>query len=145
MDAYVIIGGPNTRKSSVTRSLTGCFNRNVRNILLLNGTQIQIYARVSSLQESETTANDFIAEVNQQQCQSVIFCLWTTPNPSNPTAYPDATAYLSSFNAAGWNIIRVAVFGNAPTSYPNQALFPNSQTDPINLTAQAVRLHFGWL
>lgn len=144
MDAYVIIGGPNTRKSSVTRSLTGCFNRNVRNILLQNGTQIQIYARVSSLQESGTTAQDFIAEVNQTQCQSVVFCLWPTSSPSKPTAYPDATAYLSAFNAAGWNIIKVAVLGNTPAIYPNQASCPNSQTDAINQTALAVRCHFGW-
>lgn len=144
MDAYVIIGGPNTRKSSVTRSLTGCYNRNVRDILLQNGTQIQIYARVSSLQESKTKAQDFIAEVNQNQCQSVVFCLWPTSNPSSPIAYPDATAYLSDFKTAGRNIINVAVLGNTPAIYPNQASFPNSQTNPINQTAQAVRVHFGW-
>ncbi|MCX9114832.1 hypothetical protein OKS80_18195 [Aeromonas veronii] len=144
MDAYVIIGGPNTRKSSVTRSLTGCFNRSVRNILLQNGTQIQIYARVSSLQESETTAQDFIAEVNKTQCQSVVFCLWPTSNPCNPIAYPDATAYLAAFNTAGWNIVNVAVLGNTPAIYPNQMPFLNSQTNPINQTAQAVRVHFGW-
>ena len=144
MEAYVIIGGPNTRKSSVTRSLTGCFNRNKRNILLQNGNKIQIYARVSSLQESETTAQDFIAEVNQTQCQHVVFCLWPTSNPSNPTAYPNASAYLSAFNALDWNITKVAVLGNTPAIYQNQAPFPNSQTDPINQTAQAVRVHFAW-
>lgn len=144
MDAYIIIGGPNTRKSSVTRSLTGCFNRSVRNILLQNGAQIQIYARVSSLQESETTAQDFIVEVNQTDCQFVVFCLWPMPNSSNPIAYPDAATYLSAFSAAGWNIVKVAVLGQGQAAYPNQALFPNSQTDPINQTAQAVRLHFGW-
>ncbi len=145
MDAYVIIGGANTRKSSVTRSLTGCFNRNIRNILLRNGTVIKIYARVSSLQESQTTAHDFILEVSQTQCQSVIFCLWPSFNPSNPSAFPDATKYLHEFNMAGWNIIKVAVLGNTPAIYNNQCRLPNSQTDPINKTAQDVRVHFGWV
>ena len=146
MDAYVIIGGPNTRKSSVTRSLTGCFNRNVRNILLNNGEIIKIYARVSALQESKTTAQDFIAEVNQSGCQSVIFCLCPQPNPTDPTKYPDASTYVSTFRAAGWNIVRAAVLGQGRPSLlcPQQAFLPNSQVDPINQTAQAVRLHFGW-
>ena len=34
MDAYILIGNANTRKTSVTRSLTGCFNRSVRDIQL---------------------------------------------------------------------------------------------------------------
>lgn len=146
MDAYVIIGGPNTRKSSVTRSLTGCFNRSVRNILLNNGAQIQIYARVSSLQESKTTAQDFISEVHQSGCQFVVFCLWSQPNPADPVQYPDASSYLAAFISAGWNIVKTAVLGQGQASspYPQQSFSPNSQTDPINLTSQAVRSHFGW-
>ena len=36
-DVFVIIGNPNTRKSSVVRCLTGCFNRSLRDIETLPG------------------------------------------------------------------------------------------------------------
>lgn len=144
MDAYVVIGDPNTRKSSVIRSLTGCFNRSRRTILLQNGTQILIYARVSSLQEFETTAQEFIAEATHTNCQTVIFCLWPTENQIDPISYPNATAYLAEFIAAGWNIVHVAILGATPAIYPNQASFPNSQSDPINQTAQSIRTFFKW-
>jgi hypothetical protein len=118
----------------------------VRNILLRNGEQIQIYARVSSLQESKTTAQEFITEANQSGCQFVVFCLLPQPNPVDPVQYPDASTYLSVFIAEGWDVVKVAVLGQAHANppYPQQAFFPNSQTDPINQTAQAVRLHFEW-
>ena len=147
MQAYVVIGGPNVRKSSVIRSLTGCFNRNVRNIALANGQHIQIYARVASLQESKTTAQKFISEAQQSNCSHVVFSMWPHANASNPTQYPDAATYLQAFVAAGWQIHRVAVLGQSSGAvvYPNQAFFLNSPTAPINLTAQAVRSHFGWL
>ena len=34
MDAYILIGNANTRKTAVVRSLSGCFNRSVREIQL---------------------------------------------------------------------------------------------------------------
>lgn len=146
MDAYVIIGEPNARKSSVTRSLTGCFNRSQRNILLNNNSQIKIYARVSSLQESETEAKNFLIEATNTGCSFVIFCLWPNANPQNAELYPDAQSYLSYFSDAGWNIVKVAVLGQINTvhTYTNEARFPNSTSLPINQTAQAVRQHFGW-
>ncbi|RUO25520.1 hypothetical protein CWE09_01925 [Aliidiomarina minuta] len=146
MDAYVIIGKPNARKSSVIRSLTGCYNRNQRNILLNNSSQIQIYARVSSLQESKTEAKDFLIEATNTGCNFVIFCLWPNANSKNTLLYPDAKSYLSYFSAQGWNIVKVAVLGQVGTNhiYANEARFPNSTSLPINQTAKAVRLHFGW-
>ena len=55
MDAYIIIGNPNTRKASVVRSLTGCFNRSVRDIQPLGGRQpLRLYARVGALQDART-------------------------------------------------------------------------------------------
>jgi hypothetical protein len=147
MQAYIIIGGPHVRKSSVIRSLTGCFNRNARNIALVNGQHIQIYARVSSLQESKTTPQQFISEAQQYNCLYVVFSMWPHANPANPMLYPDAATYIQAFTAAHWQINKVAVLGQSsvPVPYPNQAFFPNSPTAPINLTAQAVRSHFGWL
>ena len=50
MDAYLIIGNPNTRKASLVRSLTGCFNRSVRDILIQGAkTPVRFYARVGTL------------------------------------------------------------------------------------------------
>ena len=147
MDAYVIIGEPNARKSSVLRSLTGCYRRNVKDIRLSNGKQIRIYARSTSLQEIPKTAQEFIAETNKRGCSSVIFCLRSQANPENSVKYPDASAYLFSFKEAGWNIVKVAVLGTDTASppYPQQKFFPNSTKDPINQTAKAVRSHFEWI
>ena len=56
MDAYIVIGNANTRKASVLRSLTGCFNRSVREILPLDAAApLRLYARVGSLQDTRTT------------------------------------------------------------------------------------------
>ena len=47
MNAYLVVGDANTRKSSVLRSLTGCFNRSNREIalfLLDHGARLDIFA-----------------------------------------------------------------------------------------------------
>jgi len=148
MDAYFVIGNQNTRKSSVVRSLTGCFNRNVRDILpATGGPALQLYARVGSLQESKTTAEDFVLEVARKRCNAVLCGLWPSANPLEPLAYPDAQAYLAHFRAAGWVIQRIAVLGQngGGVRSPRLRQFPQAPTDPINRTAQQVRQHFGWL
>ena len=146
MDAYVIVGRPNTRKSTIMRSLTGIHNRGRRDIALLDGMRIEVYARVSSLQESRTTPSEFVREVSQQRCDAVAFCLWPDANFQSPNDFPDAHSYLRMFRDAGWNIVRVAVLGQAVSepSYPNVEFFPTSQSAPVNQTAQGVRRHFGW-
>ena len=64
MDAYILIGNLNTRKSSVVRGLTGCFNRSVRDIVPVGGKNaLRLYARVGALQETRTRPEDFGAEV----------------------------------------------------------------------------------
>ena len=51
MDVYLLVGNPRTRKSSLIRCLSGCFNRNVRDIQLLSGrAPIRLYARAGSAQ-----------------------------------------------------------------------------------------------
>lgn len=146
MEAYVIIGDANTRKSSVLRSLTGCFNRSNRDIAIATGSILQIYARVSSLQESETTPSDFIAEVSGTGQKSVVFCLWQLPNPKDPLLYPDANSYIAALSAVGWKFHAAAVLGSASLacSVPNTAHFRNVLAQPINVSAQLVRAHFGW-
>ena len=147
MNAYLIIGETNTRKSSLLRSLTGCFNRSDRDIQLADGTTIRIYARVSSLQESKITAKDFLAEVAARGCGNVIFCLLPDPNPLFPMLYPDADMYITAFEEAGWSFVKTAVVGTHPITpgLPYVARFPRAASLPINLLAKNIRTHFEWV
>jgi hypothetical protein len=147
MDAYVVIGNPNTRKASVVRSLTGCFNRSVRDIQVLAAkTPMRLYARVGSLQDTRSGPQDFVAEVARARCNAVLCCLSPTANPDHAEQYPDAAAYLAAFKAAGWRIRAIAVLGQngGGVRSPNLLQFPQAPVAPINQTARAVRAHFGW-
>ena len=148
MDTYLVIGNSNTRKASVVRSLTGCFNRSTRDIQLVSrDAPMRLYARVGALQESRTTAADFRQEVAGRHCQTMICCLWPSANPLDPTRLPDTEAYLEQFATAGWTIRRIAVLGQNAGGVRSAVLrqVPQASTDPINLTAQLVRAHFGWV
>jgi len=173
MDAYIIIGDANARKSSTMRCLTGCFNRSNRDIeiapLAPNSTTsakvIQVYARVSSLQETDKGILpwEFEQEVldrvkSHGHLDAVAFCLWSTaqvwhrpPGQNGGTiTCPPASGYIqylqnttTNFN---WRIAAVAVLGNPNivATYPNSVHFPRSPAQPINVTAQDVRRHFNW-
>lgn len=148
MDTYVVIGNPNTRKSSVVRSLTGCFNRSIRDILLVGGkAPVRVYARVGCVQDTKTTPEDFIAEVAKARCTAVLCCLAPSAHPNDRDAYPGAQTYLARFKAEGWRVRSIAVLGqnDGGIRSPNLRQFPLSTTAPINVTAQAVRSHFGWV
>jgi len=142
MDAYLIIGNPNTRKASLVRSLTGCFNRSVRDILIQGSkTPLRFYARVGALNDTRTTVEDFVAEVSRARCQAVIFCL----SPSSADQ-PDAQAYVAAMKAIGWRIKAVAVLGqnSGGVRASNLRQYPQAPTAPINVTAREVRAQFGW-
>jgi hypothetical protein len=147
MDAYIIIGNPNTRKASVVRSLTGCFNRSVRDIMPLGAkSSMRVYARVGALQETRTAPEDFLVEVGSKRCKAVLLCLSPSARPNEPGLYPDAQGYLTLFNAAGWRIHAIAVLGQnaGGVRSPNLQQFIQAGIAPINVTAHAVRAHFGW-
>jgi hypothetical protein len=147
MDAYIVIGNPNTRKASVVRSLTGCFNRSVRDILPLGAkTPLRLYARVGSLQDTKAGPEDFVAEVARARCNAVLCCLAPTANPDHAERCPDAPAYLAAFKTAGWRIRAIAVLGQTGGGVrsPNLLQFPQAPVAPINQTARAVRAHFAW-
>jgi hypothetical protein len=142
MDAYLIIGNPNTRKASLVRSLTGCFNRSVRDIQLQGSkTPLRFYARAGTLQDTRTTVDDFATEVGRARCQAVIFCL----SPSS-MGQPDAQTYVAGFKALGWRIKAVAVLGqnSGGVRASNLRQYPQAPTAPINATAREVRAQFGW-
>ena len=146
LNAYILVGSQNTRKSSTLRSLTGCFNRSIRDILLYNGKTISVYARVASLQESRTSPIDYINEATKTGCVNTIFCLWPTANQINTKLYPDASAYILAFKIAGWKISAVAILGSSTFTPLNKRHynFPNSTSAPINSTASDVREYFRW-
>jgi hypothetical protein len=148
MDAYILIGNPNTRKASLVRSLSGCFNRSVRDILLQGAkVPVRVYARVGTLQDTRTAAQDFLLEVADKRCTAVLCCLSPSPRPHEPDLYPDAQAYLSEFKASGWRIRSIAVLGQnaGGVRSPQLQQFIQAGIAPINVTAQAVRAHFGWV
>jgi hypothetical protein len=148
MDLYVIIGNPRTRKASVVRSLTGCFNRSVRDIQTATGRQpLRLYARVGALQDTRTSAEDLVAEVARARCDAVLCCLSPAAHPQRTADCPAAPAYLAALAAAGWRLRAVAVLGQNAGGVRGARMrqFPLASTQPINLTAQAVRAHFGWL
>ena len=147
MDMYLVIGNPNTRRASLIRALTGCFNRSVRDIELLSGKAVlKVYARVGSLQETRTRPEDFIAEVAATRCSAVLCCIAPNASPSSPALYPSALAYVERFLQEGWAVQAIAALGQNSGGLRNQALaqFPQAGVAPINVTAAAVRKHFGW-
>ena len=147
MDAYIVIGNPHTRKSSLVRSLTGCFNRSVRDIQPQGGKPVlRLFARVGALQDTRTGPEDFIAEVARSRCTAVLFCLAPSANAAHADTCPDAPGYVQALQAAGWRVRAIAVLGqnSGGVKSPGLRQFPQATPAPINVTAQAVRAHFGW-
>lgn len=148
MDAYLIIGNANTRKASLVRSLTGCFNRSVRDIQLQTGKKPQrFYARVGTLQETRTTVEQFVAEVARSRCEAVLFCLAPTAHKTDLLEYPDAQAYVAAFRELGWRVKAVAVLGqnSGGVRALNLRQYIQAPAAPVNVTARDVRAQFGWV
>jgi hypothetical protein len=148
MDAYILIGNANTRKTSVVRSLTGCFNRSVREIQLQGSQRPQrFYARVGTLQVTRTTIDEFLQEVSRSRCEAVVFCLSPTAHNTDKETFPDAQTYVAALRERGWRIKGVAVLGQdgGGVRAPNLRQYILAPTQPINVTARDVRAQFGWL
>ena len=148
MDAYILIGNANTRKTSVVRSLTGCFNRSVRDIQLQSSKRpLRFYARVGTLQITRTSIEDFIQEVTRSRCEAVVFCLSPNAHTTDLETFPDAASYVAALRERGWHIKAVAVLGQdgGGVRAPNLRQYILAPTQPINVTARDVRAQFGWL
>jgi len=148
MDAYIIIGNTNTRKASLVRSLTGCFNRSVREIQIQGSKKPQrFYARVGTLQDTRVTVAQFVAEVARHRAEAVVFCLSPEAHKTDTLEYPDAQAYVAALRELGWRVKGVAVLGQnaGGVRAPNLRQYISAPTAPVNLTARDVRAQFGWL
>ncbi len=147
MDLYILIGNTHTRKSSLVRCLSGCFNRSVRDIQTVDGrAPLRLYARVGSAQETRKTPDDFVAELLASRCAAALCCLLPTALPNEPERYPDALSYIARMEAAGQRVRAVAVLGqnNGGLRGRHVRQFAQAPTVPINLTARDVREFFGW-
>ena len=144
---YIIMGNGNSGKSRTIRALTGISR--MRDTGYQIGTQIgdiNVYVRVSSLQESDISPQDFIREVQNGNYQNVLVGLWI--NQGN--GQPNGVNYIQEFLNAGWNINQIVILGanNVPnlpqnTSQPNPIL--NSRTLPSNTIASYIRNWWQWL
>jgi hypothetical protein len=146
MDLYLVVGNSNTRRSSVIRSLTGCFNRSVRDILPLQGTAaLRLYARAGALQDTKTSPADFIDEAGRMRCDAAL-CGLTASTYGSGAEFPAAPAYVDAFRAAGWRIRAIAVLGQNTGGLrgPGVRQFAQAPVAPINVTAAEVRALFGW-
>lgn len=145
-DAYVLIGNPNTRKSTLLRCLTGCFNRSVRDIETEDGQRIKVYARVTALQSSKTSWGEFQIEVARTRCDHVLFTLWPEGHPHDPVQWPGANDYLEGLQKEGWRISLAAVLGTHPLKplAKDCLRLPSVLSKPINHSAAMLRQRLGW-
>jgi hypothetical protein len=144
--AYVLIGNPNTRKSTLLRCLTGCFNRSVRDIETEDGRRIKVYTRVTELQSSRTSLDEFQSEVARSRCDHILFTLWPEGHPHDPTQWPGANDYLDGLMQAGWRISLAVVLGTHPIK-PRAVdclRLPSVLSNPINQSAAMLRRRLGW-
>lgn len=153
---HIIVGGPNTRKSSMLRSLTGVSggrnaNQNMA-VALLNGQVITVFCTTSALQESlnPMLPNAFINYVNQMNPIPTNVAITLRANQRG--AYPGFFNYLQAFQQANWPIVNIALLGAAanatnplPVAVNGVAQVPNSQNSPTNQTAAQVRTVWGWV
>lgn len=151
MHAFVLIGGENSRKSSVCRALTGVSTRSIREVETQGGKQLRMYICPNALQEYPTSPQDFVEEVVESGVRSTLFCLWPHADLDAPHDYPRAQNYLEQLIDLGWNIERIADLGQANLSLdgrlPSNRImtFPESHIQPANATAAAVRAFFDWV
>lgn len=152
MDVYLIIGDANTGKSSLIRCLTGCAQYGTGNFALTNGTTISTYVVISSLQESAISPSSFIQDVQDALKDGRIdpkleAAVLVPLREDSVNDYPAASQYITEFENAGWTIVKTALLDSqTPTSnYPHCQGVTDVMSKPINVSAAAVRQHFGWI
>jgi len=150
MDAYVVIGGQHSYKSSAIRSLSGSRVSGVRPYVLLPNSVTNVYVHLSSLQEGAgILPADFVNRVNATHAKAALFAL----RPNQRGAFPDADAYLQHFIASGWTIRKVAALNSTVSPLHTtklgkaclQLFHLGPQPIAVNRLAADVRSHFSWL
>ena len=150
-NVWIIQGGPNTRKSSVIRCLTGLARRNqnpydIQLLPRVGGGYIPVYVVVSALQEPAPaqTPQQFVAFITQHRHMNVLVCLRIQ---GTPHCQYDAVEYHREFVAAGWNIQDVVTLGpypGSPPAAPQNVAFPAAPNAPANSIARRIRTRWQW-
>jgi len=144
MDIYVLIGKQHAGKSSLTRCLSGC-RVNGKRLIAIGSRDVEVYVKLSSLQEKKISAAQFVSEVDRS-CKAVLVSL-------RPRARRgDADDYLREFSRQkGWKVLHVACLGvpasTVSITLPGASIHELetvSETMPINRLAAEVRDRFGW-
>ena len=119
----------------------------MRDIQLQSGRPVRFYARVGALQNTRTTLDEFVQEVNRSRCDAVIFSLLPTAVQTDLMDYPAAQTYVAGLRERGWRFKAVAVLGQdgGGVRAPNLRQYIQAGTAPVNVTARDVRAQFGWL
>lgn len=150
MDAYVVIGGKRSYKSSTIRSLSGSRIFGVRPYAIPPKKITPVFVYLSSLQEGDgIQPADFERLVKATDATACLFPL----HPQGRGKFPDADAYLKYFIGKGWRIRRVAILNSTTSPLHTTALAPGSvrlfppgpPPIAVNQLAADVRSHFGWL
>lgn len=150
---HIIIGDPNTRKSSSLRCLIGMARYGDYDVAQASGPPIRVYCQLKALQEEPILPADFIANIHNRQPKpplDIAISLRVTAVGN----YPGFDVYLKAFSGAGWLLVNVALLGPAAcgqqtsitASYPGTRIcaIPLSPTQPTNQTAGGVRNTWLW-
>ena len=144
---FIIMGEKNTRKSATIRALTGVHHKTRRGYQI--GTprgDINVFIKISSLQESPISPQDFITDIQNRNYQNVLISLWI----SQGNGQPNGVTYIREFLNVGWNISQIVVLGtdniqNSPQNTPVPYYISNSRTLPSNTIASQIRERWQWL
>jgi len=144
-DIFIIIGDPNTGKSRTIRALTGARREAASGYRIGTTTgEINVYIKLSALQENKISPGNFIRTIQQGNYQNVLICL--RRNQSN--GQPNAIFYIEEFLNVHWNIKQIVIFGDILPNLqrniqPNY--IQNSRQLPSNTIASYIRQWWHWL
>ena len=145
---FAILGDGNSRKSSTVRAITGAARYGVWTVATSSG-NMDVYIRISSLQESNIDPQTFIADMTAAGHQNILVTLWVSQRATPTATFPAGTDYLRAFAAAGWIIQQIVVLGTTPlllhAGAPAPNLIPLSATTPANQIASLIRGWWNWL
>jgi hypothetical protein len=140
---YIILGKPNSHKSSVMRCLTGCsVTRGNWSIKLKNGQDEKFFISISSPQErggKGLSVTEFITEMCKTQENNLVITLQS----KSSTKQPDGEIYLQAFIEAGFEIQPVVCFDSNANLLNLQFQMFNTRNTPPNQTAAEVREIWG--
>lgn len=149
VNVWIVQGNSNARKSSSIRCLTGIGNSTDKPwaVAALNGT-FEAHVTPSALQENPkqgypNAPDEYIRFICGAGFENVIVAL----RINGARGHPGADAYYKAFVAAGWTIAGVVTLGpsSGPPAIATPHQFPNSPSDPANLTASHIRRLWNWI